>query len=73
MLGSPTRTVKVFPSELKLVLNLHLCSYEFSVGDRFLVEQRLFIARFSVQCSAMIIADILQHSFFFSQTWWTSV
>lgn len=65
MLGSLTHAVKVFPSELKLVLNHHLCCYVFSVGERFLVEQHLFIAKFSLQCSAMMIADILEYSFFF--------
>lgn len=65
VLGSLTHTAKVFPSQLKLVLDHHLCCYIFSVGERFLVEQHLFIAKFSVQCSAMMIAYILEHSCFF--------
>lgn len=35
------------------------------MGERFLVEHHLFIARVSVRCSAMMVADILHHSFFF--------
>lgn len=46
VLGSLTLTVKVFPSELKLVLNLHLCCYMLSQVRDFLLNSTFYCSIF---------------------------